>query len=78
MKKMIFWKKKSQTPLNSTEYEEIHKRLVGMRSDIDIACNRIEVINAVVKSNRSRINQIKCDKVISETEDNKKGEPVYL
>ena len=74
----MFFQKKKLTEVRSDEYEKLCKRLVEVESDINTFANRLEIVDAVVKSNRARISKIKVDKILDETETNKKEDTVYL
>ena len=74
----MFWKKQ-KSPINSNEYEELHKKLVSMSATIDSLSNSVALLDTVVKSNRARIGKIKVDKLLQESEKDIKDEGiVYL
>jgi len=74
----MFFRKKKLTEVNSDEYEKLSKKIVSIVGDIDIMSNNIALLDSIVKSNRARISKIKVDKIMEETEDNKKDDVKYL
>ena len=54
--------------MKSDEYEDVTKRITRILTDLNNLSNRVEVIHSVVRSNRARINQIKVDKIVNESE----------
>lgn len=65
--------------MKSDEYEEITKALVKIRADLLDLSNLLEVTAGISRSNRARLNKIKVEKVLEETEEHIKGDGVvYL
>lgn len=74
---MSFWKKKL-TKLNSDEYEQISKKLVGIVCDLDGVLNRVALLDTMVKGNRMKLTKLSNEKMFEDTEKDLNDGPKYI
>jgi len=77
---MEIFKKKQKTQLNSAEYEELFKKIVGLSGKIDLLDNGLDVANMALKQLRANFNILKRSKFEEEEEKEnyKKNDKLYL
>lgn len=73
----MFWKK-TVSPLNSDEYDQLTKKNIAMASDLLDLNNRFAILDSICKSNRARIGKIKIEEIMAESEKDLNNDPKYI
>ncbi len=73
----MFWNRKNP-PLNSDEYEILHKKHVAMVGDLDVLSNRVSILFGNYRKLVGRISALKRKEGDEDSESDLKDDPLYI